>query len=328
MEWRTRYVVKSYLSSSMWLIPLAAYVVSLASIELLTWIDARLHMQWRWQLDIAVVQNVLQVFVAATLSFIVFTFGSLLVAVQIASAQLTPRIIATVLLRDNTIRTIAALFVLSFVFDLGLLARTQTVVLYVPLTVSLLLTLTSIGAFLYLMDYAARLLRPISIVWKLGEAGLRVIDDVYPVKHKADYTPTPPLPTLGPPAHEMFHRRKSAIVLAVNLDTLRQEAERTGGIIELACRVGDFVPTGEPLYRLYGGARRGERPATAGGHRHGPRAHHRAGRHLCLPRHCRHRDQGAVERHQRSDDRRAGDRPAPPPAAHRRPAAPARRRYP
>ena len=164
MEWRTRYVVKSYLSSSMWLIPLAAYVVSLASIELLTWIDAQLHWRWGWQLDIAVVQNLLQMFVAAMLSFIVFTFGSLLVAVQIASTQLTPRIIATVLLRDNTIPTIAALFVLSFVFDLGLLARTQTVVLYVPLTVSLLLTLTSIGAFLYLMDYAARLLRPISIV--------------------------------------------------------------------------------------------------------------------------------------------------------------------
>ena len=110
----------------MWLIPLAAYVVSLAASSLLGWIDARLQWQWGWQLDIDVVQNVLQMFVAAMLSFIVFTFGSLLVAVQIASAQLTPRIIATVLLRDNTIRIIAALFVLSFVFDLGLLARTQT----------------------------------------------------------------------------------------------------------------------------------------------------------------------------------------------------------
>ena len=55
-------------------------------------------------------------------------------------------------------------------FDLGLLARTQTVVLYVPLTVALVLTLTSIGAFLYLMDHAARLLRPVAIVWRLGEA--------------------------------------------------------------------------------------------------------------------------------------------------------------
>jgi uncharacterized membrane protein len=126
MEWRTRYVVKSYLASSMWLIPLVAYVVSLASIEILGWLDTRLKWQWAWTLDITVVQNVLQMFIAAMLSFIVFTFGSLLVAVQIASTQLTPRIIATVLLRDNTIRMIAALFVLSFVFDVGLLARTQT----------------------------------------------------------------------------------------------------------------------------------------------------------------------------------------------------------
>ena len=299
VEWRTRYVVKSYLSSSMWLIPGRLCSVVDEHRRFLTLIDAQLHWKWGWQLDIAVVQSLLQVFVGATLSFIVFTFGSLLVAVQIASTQLTPRIIATVLLRDNTIRTIAALFVLSFVFDIGLLSRTQTVVLYVPLTVSLLLTLTSIGAFLYLMDYAARLLRPISIVWQLGEAGLRVIDDVYPVKHKADFVATTPLPALGPPAHEMFHRRKSAIVLAINLETLRREAERTGGVIEVACRVGDFVPTGEPLYRLYGSARRGgERPATAGSHRHGPRTHHRARRHLCLSRHCRYRDQGTVERYQ------------------------------
>ncbi len=130
----------------------------------------------------------------------------------------------------------------------------QTAVLYVPLTVFLLLTLTSIGAFLYLMDYAARLLRPITIVWNLGEAGLRVINEVYPVKHKANLAPTPPLQMLGAPSHEMFHRRKSAIVLAVNLDTLKKEAERTRGVIELACRVGDFVPTGEPLFRLYGAA--------------------------------------------------------------------------
>ena len=184
MEWRTRYVLKSYLRSSMWLAPLAAYAVSLVLIRVLGWMDERLQWQWAWHIDVASVQNLLQMFVAAMLSFIVFTFSSLLVAVQIASAQLTPRIIATALLRDNTIRVIAALFVLSFVFDLGLLARTQTAVLYVPLTVALGLSLSSIGAFLYLMDHAARLLRPITIVWRLGEEGLKVIEEVYPVKIK------------------------------------------------------------------------------------------------------------------------------------------------
>jgi uncharacterized membrane protein len=254
VEWRTRYVLKSYLRSSMWLTPLAAYVLSLASIRILGWLDEQLQWQWAWQIDVAAVQNLLQMLVASMLSFIVFTFSSLLVAVQIASAQLTPRIIATALLRDNTIRVIAALFVLSFVFDLGLLARTQTTVLYVPLTVSIALTLASIGAFLYLMDYAARLLRPISIVRSLGEAGLLVVEEVYPVKMSRHRAPTPAPPALGEPALEIFHRRKSAIILAINFDTLRLEAERTGGIVECVNRVGDFVPTGETLFRLYGGA--------------------------------------------------------------------------
>jgi hypothetical protein len=42
--------------------------------------------------------------VTANLSFIVFTFGSPLVAVQVAGGQHTLRIIATTLLRDNGIR--------------------------------------------------------------------------------------------------------------------------------------------------------------------------------------------------------------------------------
>jgi uncharacterized membrane protein len=216
--------------------------------------DEQLQWKWVWQLDVAVVQTVLQVFIAAMLSFIVFTFSSLLVAVQIASAQLTPRIIATALLRDATIRVIAALFVLSMTFDLGLLARLQTEVLYVPLTVAVGLTVISIGAFLYLMDYAARLLRPVAVVWRLGEQGLAVIEQVYPSKIKGAHMPSPPVPPLGGPAREVAHRGKSAIILAVHFDTLRLEAERTGGIIEFASRVGNFVATGETLFRLHGGA--------------------------------------------------------------------------
>jgi uncharacterized membrane protein len=126
--------------------------------------------------------------------------------------------------------------------------------LYLPLTVSLVLTMTSIGAFLYLMDYAARLLRPGSVVWSIGEAGLKVIEEVYPAKIKGEHTPLTAAPALGPPAREIAHVGKSAIVLAVHLDTLRLEAEQAQGIIEFVGNVGDFVSTGETLFRLHGGA--------------------------------------------------------------------------
>ena len=50
------------------------------------------------------------------LSFMVFTFGSLLVAIQVAGGQYTPRIIATTLLRDNVIRWIVGFFVFSMLW--------------------------------------------------------------------------------------------------------------------------------------------------------------------------------------------------------------------
>ena len=98
-------------------------------------------------------------------------FSSLLVAIQVASAQLTPRIIATTLLRDWTIRSVVALFVLTLSFGLMTLARSQTDVQYLLLSCAVALGAASTAAFIYLIDYAARLLRPVSIRVAPGGGG-------------------------------------------------------------------------------------------------------------------------------------------------------------
>jgi uncharacterized membrane protein len=54
----------------------------------------------------------------------------------------------------------------------------------------------------------------------------------------------------------VVHDGASAIVLAANLKALVSLARRTNGVIEFIPRVGDFVATGEPLFRLYGDATR------------------------------------------------------------------------
>ena len=238
----------------MWIAPLAAYVVALILIRVLGRFDDFLDWTWHWRLAPELAQSGLEVLITAILSFIVFTFSSLLVAIQVASAQLTPRIIATTLLRDNSIRLIVALFVLTMAFDFGTLARTQDHVPYLLLTVALALTAASIAAFLYLIDYAARLLRPVSIVWRVGEEGLAVLEQVYPAPIEGTHVPSPPMPSLGPVAREIVHDGSSGIVLAVDVDRLRREADRTGGIIEFTHRVGDFVAVDEPLFRLRKGA--------------------------------------------------------------------------
>jgi uncharacterized membrane protein len=52
----------------------------------------------------------------------------------------------------------------------------------------------------------------------------------------------------------LVHHGMSAIILALDLETLRLEAERTNGIVEFTRQVGDFLAVGEPLFLLYGGA--------------------------------------------------------------------------
>jgi uncharacterized membrane protein len=115
------------------------------------------------------------------------------------------------------------------------------------------LGLVSIVVFLYLIDYAARFLRPVSIVQNVGRSGIAVIQSVYPES------------TTRPRSVESFRKPASpdrtvasagtsGIVLAVDLDGLVAQARHANGIIEFVPQVGDFVAVDEPLFRLYAGA--------------------------------------------------------------------------
>jgi uncharacterized membrane protein len=117
-----------------------------------------------------------------------------------------------------------------------------------------LLSLLCFAAFLYLIDYASRLLRPISILTRVGNDGLDVIASVYPDLSSGSGIPKSQRQRLGPPDQVIYHRGNSGIVLAANINAMRAAAEKTDGVIELVPQVGDFVAVDEPLFNLYGKA--------------------------------------------------------------------------
>ena len=91
--WNHAYRALSYLRSALWVVPLLAIALVFLTAPLLRLLDSWL--EWRFVvLHVAGAQALYQTVITLTLSFIVFTFGSLLVAIQIAGGQLTPRIIA------------------------------------------------------------------------------------------------------------------------------------------------------------------------------------------------------------------------------------------
>ena len=254
MAWNRWYTFRSYLKSSLWVVPVIALLLEQATFRIVYALDAKLTWIPPWPLGLSGTQIALQTIITLILSFIVFTFGSLLVAVQVASGQLTPRIIATTLLRDNVIRFTVGLFVFTLLFAVGTVARIETSVPTLVMWTAAILGLGSLMAFLFLIDYAARLLRPVSIVWLVGEKGRSVIESVYPNPIRDTDALPAERQRLGPPDRILSHEGRSAIVLAVNLEALVAEAQSADGKIQVVPRIGSFVSVGEPVFWIYGSA--------------------------------------------------------------------------
>jgi uncharacterized membrane protein len=261
MLWNRRYIIKSYMRSSLWLVPffavLAYMVVNRITYNIGKWLlqTGRIDETTAFLgLSMAGARSLLETVVTLNLSFLVFTFGSLLVAIQVAGGQYTPRIIATTLLRDNAIRFTVGYFVFTLLFTLRVLTRMgDEVVHQFNTNIAGTLGLVSIVVFLYLIDYAARLLRPVSIVQRVGKFGIEVIQNVYP-----ETTFSPRLvKTSGisaSPVRVVVNTETSGIVLAADIKGLVRQAKRANGIIEFVPHVGDFVAVDEPLFHLYGSA--------------------------------------------------------------------------
>jgi uncharacterized membrane protein len=86
----------------------------------------------------------------------------------------------------------------------------------------------------------------------VAEEGGAAINNVYPILVTSLDNSVKVARELGSPSRIIYHERKLGVILAVNLEELVVEAQRRSGIIELVPRVGDFLVTDEPLFRLYG----------------------------------------------------------------------------
>src|SRR5579883_2464408 len=177
MTWLQRYRFRHYVSNSIWVQPLLSMAAAIGAVRVLHWIELR--MGWEAVTYVDTAQAVLGTMASAMFTFIVFVSSALLVAVQLASSQLTPRIIAIVF-RDPVTKGSLVVFVFTFTFTLGVLVRVTSTV--PPLTTYLAGygCLASLGVFLYLIDHVGKALRPSGALWAVAWLGREVIESVYP----------------------------------------------------------------------------------------------------------------------------------------------------
>src|SRR5262249_18904007 len=109
----------------------------------------------------------------------VFICSALLVAVQLASAALTPRIIALVF-RDPVTKFCLTLLVFAFTFSLAALLRIKATVPLLSTYVAVYGCVVCLAVFFYLIDHLGKVLRPSGALRTVAGLGHNVIESVYP----------------------------------------------------------------------------------------------------------------------------------------------------
>ncbi|GMU51439.1 MAG: hypothetical protein AMXMBFR33_05850 [Candidatus Xenobia bacterium] len=252
MTWLQRYRYRHFLSNSMWVSSTLGLILALASHRVLYLVGRA--MGWNAATEPDAARAVIGALSSSLLTFIVFVSSALLVAVQLASAQLSPRIIALAL-KEPGIRTCLGIFVFNFTFSLAVLSRIGTQTPLIELQVCIWSSLGSIIVFLYMVDRLARSLRPISILTLIAGKGAEVIKSVYPLM--LDEGPRAVSQSLPDPSTALVveHIGRSSVLLAFDQEGLLTLASQENAIIELMPQVGDFVVHGDGLFRIYGSTR-------------------------------------------------------------------------
>ena len=251
MNWLLRHRINLYVRNSIWIYPSLAIVAGLISVSLLNRLERSLG--WHSNLDPETARTVMATVASSLLTLVVLVTSAMLLAVQLASAQLTPRIIALVY-RNNTRKFLLALFVFTFTFSVGVLVRIEDSVPLVSGYFAAYGFLLNLALMLYFIDGIGKTLRPSAVLRVVGMSGREVIAAVYPrpLDERQGLSPEPVAGLNGKPDRIVLNSVDGS-VLAFDHKGLMSLAEQSDCLIELIPQVGDFVAAGDPLFQIFEG---------------------------------------------------------------------------
>ena len=191
----------------------------------------------------------------STFTLVVLICSAVMVAVQLSSAQLTPRIIA--LVYRNFYRKLALAFlVFTFTFSVAVLVRLDQGVPLVSSYFAAYGFLLNLAIFILFIDSMGKTLRPSSALRIVGLAARQVIHSVYPSRGRPQSEAPESANAIAPGPPRNVPSQEDGVVLAFDRDGVVAVATKEACQIELVPQVGDFIAAGDPLFRIYRGGTR------------------------------------------------------------------------
>ena len=250
MSWEDKYRFKIYIRNSIWIFQVLSIAGGLLTVILLNRLDRALG--WNVNLAPDTARTVMGTVAASMFTLVAVSGSAVLVTVQLASAQLTPRIILLVY-RSRMRKFCVSAFVFTFTFSVGALVRIDDTVPLLTSYVAAYGFLLNLALFLYFVDAMGKTLRPGSALLAVATAGRDVVQSVYPSKLKQEHPVAKPIESLKKDPRRLVINEVDGVVLAVDRRGLVSMAESSKCIIALVPQVGDFVAAGDPLFWIYDG---------------------------------------------------------------------------
>ncbi len=252
--------IREYLRSSLWFIPAIFAFGAIALSVVMTSIDRLLP-------EVGAVfggtaegaRSVLSTIAQSMLTFTALVFTVTMLVLQLASSQLSPRVMRTYL-RDRGVQSVLGLFVATLLYTLLVLREIRSPVGdvhgFVPgasISAAFILLLASVGAFVYYIDHMAHSVRATTVMDSVVAETRRTIDRVHPdepgpdepdvVADSWDRTDDPNL---------ILCAKRDGYLVGLDETALLELVQIGDRRAELVPMVGDAVVEGERLFRLWG----------------------------------------------------------------------------
>jgi uncharacterized membrane protein len=254
MTWEQRYRLRQTISTSLVLWAGLSLLAALVVAPAVRWLDRETGwVVFGFSPDGA--RAILGALAGSMLTFIVFVLSATLIVVQLASGQLTPRIIAMVFARP-WVKATLGVFTFTYAYTLSALGRVEGRVPDLHVSVAVLLNLACILVFFLFVQRLSSGLRPSTMMGLVADRGRQVIDQVYPAEYDPKQLPQakgddPPVS----PAHVVEFAGRTGMVLAFSENEIVQLAREVDAVVALLPQVGDPLSPGDQLFRVHGGSR-------------------------------------------------------------------------
>ncbi|MEO5965640.1 MAG: DUF2254 domain-containing protein [Candidatus Limnocylindrales bacterium] len=253
--------LRERLRISLWFLPAVFALAAVGLAVVLAAVDRRLgdtgSLLFTFGRTAEGARAVLSAIAQSMLTFTGLVFTITMLVLQLASSQLSPRVMRT-FLRDRANQIVLGLFVATFVYTLLLLREVRTPVDgdsgFVPaisIWVAFALLLASVGAFIYYIDHMAHAIRASTVIVSIWRETVAAIDRLFPEGLGDEPSEDLPWPNLQQP-DIVLKAQHAGVLVRLDEDQLLAAAATGDRALALTPAVGDFVAEGSPLAHLWG----------------------------------------------------------------------------